>query len=147
MNIDKLFSIAGSALDAQRQRLNIIAGNLANASSTRSPGGGPYVRRDVVFQSVNEGSPFQKVFSTALGGSVQPSGVKILRVIEDPRPPRQVYDPSHPDADARGFVALPNVNVIEEMTNMLATSRSYEANLAVLDTGKTLAMRVLDLAR
>ena len=62
-------------------------------------------------------------------------------------PPRQVYDPSHPDADARGFVALPNVNVIEEMTNMLATSRSYEANLAVLDTGKTLALRVLDLAR
>ena len=68
-------------------------------------------------------------------------------MIEDPRPPRQVYDPSHPDADARGFVALPNVNVIEEMTNMLATSRSYEANLAVLDTGKTLALRVLDLAR
>ncbi|MCZ6800954.1 MAG: flagellar basal body rod protein FlgC [Nitrospirae bacterium] len=147
MNIHQLFSIVGSALDAQRQRLNIIAGNLANASSTRAPGGGPYIRRDVVFQSVNESSPFQKVFSTALGGAVQPSGVRISQVIEDPRPPRQVYDPSHPDADARGFVALPNVNVIEEMTNMLAVSRSYEANLAVLDTGKTLALRVLDLAR
>ena len=147
MNVDRLFDVVGSALDAQRQRLNIISGNLANAGSTRSPQGGPYVRRDVVFQSVNHGSPFERVFSAEFGGMTEPNGVRVSKVIADPRPPRQVYDPKHPDADARGFVALPNVNVLEEMTNLLATSRSYEANLSVLDTGKTMALRVLDLAR
>ena len=147
MNVDRLFDVVGSALDAQRQRLNIISGNLANAGSTRSPNGGPYVRRDVVFQSVNHGSPFEQVFSAEFGGTMEPNGVRISKVISDPRPPRQVYDPKHPDADGRGFVALPNVNVLEEMTNLLATSRSYEANLAVLDTGKNMALRVLDLAR
>lgn len=147
MNVDRLFSVVGSALSAQRQRLNIIAGNLANAGSTRTAGGGPYTRRDVVFQSVQQGSPFQQVFSAAFGGVAEPSGVRISRVIADPRPPRQVYDPKHPDADSKGFVALPNVNTVEEMTNLLSTSRSYEANLAVLDTGKAMALRVLDLAR
>ncbi|MEC4673829.1 MAG: flagellar basal body rod protein FlgC [Nitrospirota bacterium] len=147
MNVDRLFDIVGSALDAQRQRLNIISGNLANAGSTRSPGGGPYVRRDVVFQSVNHGSPFGQVFSAEFGGATEPNGVRVSKVIADPRPPRQVYDPKHPDADTKGFVAMPNVNVLEEMTNLLATSRSYEANLAVLDTGKNMALRVLDLAR
>lgn len=147
MNVDRLFSVVGSALSAQRQRLNIIAGNLANAGSTRTPEGGPYTRRDVVFQSVQHGSPFKQVFSAAFGGVAEPSGVRISRVIADQRPPRQVYDPKHPDADSKGFVALPNVNTVEEMTNLLATSRSYEANLAVLDTGKSMALRVLDLAR
>lgn len=147
MNVDQLFSVVGSALDSQRHRLNIIAGNLANAGSTRSPGEGPYIRRDVVFRSVNHGSPFERVFSTAFGGPTNPSGVEIARVIQDPRPPRQIYDPSHPDADKKGYVSLPNVNVIEEMTNLITTSRSYEANLAVLNTGKTLAMRMLDLGR
>ncbi len=147
MNVDRLFSVVGSALSAQRQRLNIIAGNLANAGSTRSPEGGPYTRRDVVFQSVQQGSPFKQVFSAAFGGVAEPSGVRISRIIADQRPPRQVYDPKHPDADSKGFVAMPNVNAVEEMTNLLSTSRSYEANLAVLDTGKSMALRVLDLAR
>ncbi len=147
MNIDRLFSVVGSALSAQRQRLNIIAGNLANAGSTRSPDGGPYIRRDVVFQSTQQGSPFNQVFSVAFGGVAEPNGVRISRIIEDQRPPRQVYDPKHPDADDKGFVAMPNVNAIEEMTNLLSTSRSYEANLAVLDAGKSMVLRVLDLAR
>ena len=147
MNVDRLFSVVGSALSAQRQRLNVIAGNLANAGSTRSPDGGPYTRRDVVFQSVQQGSPFKQVFSAAFGGVAEPSGVRISKVIADQRPPRQVYDPKHPDADSKGFVALPNVNAVEEMTHLLSTSRSYEANLAVLDTGKSMTLRVLDLAR
>ena len=147
MNIDRLFSVVGSALGAQRQRLNIIAGNLANAGSTRSQDGGPYTRRDVVFQSVQQGSPFKQVFSAAFGGAAEPSGVRISQVSSDPRPPRQVYDPKHPDADSKGFVSLPNVNSVEEMTNLLSTSRAYEANLAVLDAGKSMALRVLDLAR
>jgi flagellar basal-body rod protein FlgC len=147
MNVDRLFSVVGSALSAQRQRLNIIAGNLANAGSTRSTEEGPYTRRDVVFQSTQQGSPFKQVFSAAFGGPAEPSGVRISRVIADQRPPRQVYDPKHPDADPKGFVAMPNVNSVEEMTNLLSTSRSYEANLAVLDAGKSMTLRVLDLAR
>ena len=100
-----------------------------------------------MFQSVQQGSPFKQVFSAAFGGVAEPSGVRISQVIADHRPPRQVYDPKHPDADSKGFVAMPNVNSIEEMTNLLSTSRAYEANLAVLDAGKSMAMRVLDLAR
>ena len=147
MNLDRLFTIVGSALESQRLRLNIIAGNLANAGSTRSPTGGPYVRRDVVFQSVTHSSPFHRIFSATFGGPIEPYGVRVAEVVADTRPPRQIYDPKHPDADERGFVSLPNVNVIEEMTNLLATSRAYEANIAVMDTGKTMALRVLDLGR
>ena len=147
MNVDRLFSVAGSALDSQRQRLNIIAGNLANAESTKSPNGGPYVRRDVVFQSVSSSSPFTRVFSQAFGGPAEPSGVEVSKVILDSRPHRQIYDPKHPDADEKGFVHLPNVNVIEEMANLLAASRSYEANLAVLETGKTMTLRALEMGR
>ena len=147
MNVDRLFSVVGSALNSQRQRLNIIAGNLANAESTRSPNGGPYVRRDVVFQANRPSAPFNAIFSQAFGGSAEPHGVKIQKVILDQRPLRQVYDPQHPDADSKGFLHLPNVNVIEEMTNMLSASRAYEANLAVLETGKSMTMRALEMGR
>jgi len=147
MDIDRLFSIAGSALDSQRQRLNIIAGNLANADSTRAPGGGPYVRRDVVFQAQNEASPFRRVFAQAFGGPEETHGVKISKVIFDERPSRRVYDPKHPDAGSDGFVRMPNVNVMEEMTNLLSASRAYEANLTVLETGKTMTLRALEMGR
>lgn len=147
MNIDRLFAVAGSALDAQRQRLNIIAGNLANAESTRAPGGGPYVRREVVFQPTTPAAPFVTVFAQAFGGPAEPAGVKVARVVLDQRPGRQIYNPQHPDADAEGFVHLPNVNVIEEMTDLLAASRAFEANLTVLETGKTMMLRALEMGR
>ena len=145
MNIDRLFSVVGSALDSQRQRLNIIAGNLANAESTRSPNGGPYTRRDVVFRSDSPSSPFTRVFSQAFGRPAEPHGVKIEKVILDQRPPRQVYDPQHPDADDKGLLQLPNVNVIEEMTNMISASRSYQSNVEVLNTSKELLLATLRL--
>ncbi|WP_447968379.1 flagellar basal body rod protein FlgC [Nitrospira sp. M1] len=147
MNIDRLFNVVGSALNSQRQRLNIIAGNLANAESTRSPNGGPYVRRDVVFRTESQSSPFMSVFSQAFGRSAEPNGVHIEKVVFDERPFRKVYDPQHPDADSKGYLELPNVNVIEEMTNMLSASRAYEANLAVLETGKSMTMRALEMGR
>ena len=147
MNVDRLFGVVGSALDSQRQRLNIIAGNLANAESTRGPNGGPYVRRDVVFRSNSGNTPFVSVFNQAFGRGAEPHGVKIDKVVLDQRPLRQVYDPQHPDADEKGFLHLPNVNVIEEMTNMLSASRAYEANLAVLETGKSMTMRALEMGR
>ena len=147
MNIDRVFAVVGSALDAQRQRLNVIAGNLANAESTRSPGGGPYIRRDVVFQSVSTDSSFHSVFNSAFGGSTEPSGVRITDIIEDSRPLRTVYDPSHPDANEQGYLQLPNVNPVEEMVNLISATRAYEANIAVMETGKTMTLRALEMGR
>ena len=109
MNIDRVFAVVGSALDSQRQRLNIIAGNLANAESTRSPNGGPYIRRDVVFQATSVQTPFHSVFNSAFGDPSEPSGVRITDIIEDSRPLRTVYDPDHPDANDKGYLHLPNI--------------------------------------
>ncbi len=147
MSLDRVFAIVGSALDAQRQRLNIIAGNLANAESTRSPNGGPYIRRDVVFQAVSTDSSFHAVFNSAFGDSAEPSGVRITDIIQDSRPLRTVYDPGHPDANEEGYLQLPNVNPIEEMINLISATRAYEANIAVLETGKTMALRALEMGR
>lgn len=147
MNIDRVFAVVGSALDAQRQRLNIIASNLANAESTRTPEGGPYIRRDVVFQASPAGQQFFNVFANAFGDQSGPSGVRVTDVIQDDRPLRTVYDPSHPDADEQGYLHLPNVNPIEEMVNLMSATRAYEANLAVMETGKTMTLRALEMGR
>ncbi len=147
MNLDRLFEVVGSALDSQRQRLNVIAGNLANAESTRSPNGGPYVRRDVVFQATTPQKPFSYIFASAFGDPTEPTGVQVTDIVNDDRPFRTVYDPSHPDADNKGFVQLPNVNPIEEMVNLISATRAYEANLAVMETGKTMTLRALEMGR
>jgi len=147
MNIDRVFAVVGSALDSQRQRLNVIASNLANAESTRSPNGGPYIRRDVVFQATSTQTRFQSVFNNAFGDPSEPSGVRITDIIEDSRPLRTVYDPDHPDADEKGYLHLPNVNPIEEMVNLMSATRAYEANIAVMETGKTMTLRALEMGR
>ena len=147
MNLDRVFAVVGSALDSQRQRLNIIATNLANAESTRSPSGGPYIRRDVVFQTTSTQTPFHSVFSSAFGDPLEPAGVRVTDIIQDSRPLRTIYDPDHPDADAKGFLHLPNVNPIEEMVNLISATRAYEANLAVMETGKTMTLRALEMGR
>jgi flagellar basal-body rod protein FlgC len=125
--------VSATALEAQKVRLNVIASNVANVNSTKTAEGGPYKRKDVVFQSFlyDESSV----------------GVDIPRVVEDQRPPRMVFDPSHPDADASGYVSLPNINVIEEMVNMLAASRAYEANLTLISTYKDMFLKTLDITR
>lgn len=147
MSIDRLFAVVGSALDSQRQRLNIIAGNLANAESTRSPNGGPYIRRDVVFQTTSVDRPFHSVFTSAFQDPAEPAGVRVTDIVQDDRPLRVVYEPGHPDADEKGYVHLPNVNPVEEMVNLISATRAYEANLAVLETGKTMALRALEMGR
>lgn len=147
MEIDRLFAVVGSALDSQRQRLNVIAGNLANAESTRSPNGGPYIRRDVVFQATPTQGSFHSIFNSAFGDSSEPSGVRVTDIIEDSRPLRIVYDPDHPDADEKGYLHLPNVNPIEEMVNLMSATRAYEANIAVMETGKTMTLRALEMGR
>ncbi len=136
MDIEKILSISASGLEAQRVRMNIISGNLANAHSTHSPDGGPYRRKDVVFSEVMD--------SMSGNGSGK---VMVSEVIEDQRPFQEVYDPKHPDANAEGYVQLPNVNLLEEMVNMISASRAYEANVTTISSAKSMAQKALEIGR
>lgn len=131
-----VFKVSASALAAQRQRMNIIASNMANAHSTKTEEGGPYRRRDAVFSSELVGASAEGL-----------EGVKVVDVVKDPTPPKMVYDPGHPDADKNGFVAMPNVNVIEEMVNMMMASRAYEASVSAFTMSKSMLMKTLDLLK
>lgn len=138
--------ISGSALSAQRTRVNIASSNLANAESTRGPDGEPYRRRDPVLTA----TPFDAALGAAAGAPGTEGlaeGVKVAEVVEDPSPGRKVYLPGHPDADPEGFVTFPNVNPLHETVNLLTASRSYEANASAVDTLKSMAQRALDIAR
>lgn len=139
MDIFTIMEIGASALSAQRTRIEVISSNLANINTTRTSQGGPYRRKDVVFeaQPLQAGNPY--------GRWVQ--GVRVVRIIEDGRPFRVVYDPGHPDADERGFVRMPNVDLVEEMVNMILASRSYEAALRVIATAREMALRTLEMGR
>lgn len=145
MDFFSSMNVSSSALSAERTRMNLISSNLANANTTRTPEGGPYKRKDAVFAA----TPVENRFSRALDGA---SGkelrqVEIQRIVEDQNPPRMQYDPSHPDADAKGYVAMPNVNVIEEMADMIAASRTYEANVMAVQAAKSMAMKTLELSK
>ncbi|OYZ03241.1 MAG: flagellar basal body rod protein FlgC [Polaromonas sp. 28-63-22] len=129
-----IFDIAGSAMTAQSQRMNVTASNLANADSVAGPDGKPYRARQVVFEM------------TPVNGQ-QIGGVKVARVVEDPSPMRMLHDPKNPLADAEGYVTMPNVNVVEEMVNMISASRSYQANVEVLNTAKTLMLKTLTIGQ
>lgn len=136
---------SGSALSAQRTRVNIASSNLANAESTRGPDGQPYHRRDPVLAAV----PFENELGSHTGepGAAMAQGVAVVQVVEDQTPGKRVYVPGHPDADPDGFVTFPNVNPILETVNLLTASRGYEANASAVDTLKTMAQRALDIAR
>lgn len=133
MSLFNVFQIASSALTAQSERLNVTASNLANADSATSPDGTPYRAKQVVFQA-----------QTAANGL---GGVKVAGVVEDPSAPRRVYDPKHPAADGQGYVTLPNVSVVDEMVNMLSASRSYQSNVEVMSTAKSLLLKTLTLGQ
>ncbi len=150
MDLFSSMAISASALEAHKTRLMVIATNLANAQSTRGPDGEPYRRRDVVFQpSVIPSPPFKSALQGMGATSVQAhmAGVKVAQIIEDPRPFQERYEPQHPDADPDGFVKFPNINVIEEMVNMMAASRAYEANVQALNATKTMARSALSIGR
>lgn len=135
MSLFRVFDVSSSALHAQSARLNAVASNLANAESVTSSNGQPYRAKQVVFQAAS------------VGAGKDALGVKVAAVTEDQSPAKLVYDPRHPLADANGYVAMPNVNVIEEMTNMISASRSYQTNLDVMNTTKTLLIRTLALGQ
>lgn len=134
MSMLNIFDIAGSALSAQSQRMNVSASNMANADSVTGPDGQPYRAKQVVFQ-VNA-APGQET-----------GGVKVAQIVDDPAPMRMVYEPGNPMADAKGYVQMPNVDVVSEMVNTISASRSYQANVEVLNTTKSLMMKTLTLGQ
>lgn len=129
MSMFSIFDIAGSALSAQSQRMNVTASNLANADSVSGPDGTPYRARQVVFEAQGEGV----------------GGVRVSQVVEDQAPLRQEYRPGDPLADANGYVSMPNVEPVGEMVNMISASRSYQANVEVMSTSKQLMLKTLTL--
>jgi flagellar basal-body rod protein FlgC len=136
MNTFVVFRVIASALDAQRQRMNVIASNMANVNSTRTEEGGPYKRKDVVFSTL-----------TLEQNPVKLDGVQVVDIAKDNTPFKMVYDPAHPDADKDGYVAMPNVNIIEEMVNMMMALRTYEASVSAFNISKTMFMKTLEIGR
>lgn len=144
MSFSDSIEIASAGMSAQRQRLNLIAANLANAKTTQTPEGGPYRKKMAVFRAgivEKDNNSFADDFSREL------RSVKVDRVVQDQDPPRLVFEPDHPDANENGFVAYPNINPVDEMINMMGASRSYEANLEVLKTVKRLSSAALELGK
>jgi flagellar basal-body rod protein FlgC len=145
MDIFTTFDIAASGLKAQTTRLNTISSNMANAETTSTPEGGPYKKKSVVFQT--EKLPFKQHLDSSLQAQGQAQGVKVAKITEDASPPQRIYDPSHPDAKADGYVELPNVSVFKEMVDMMSATRSYEANTTTIKSAKRMAMKALDIGR
>lgn len=134
MSLFNVFNISGSAMSAQSQRLNAVASNLANADSVTSANGKPYKAKQVVFSAVPTNS----------SGA---SGVKVLKVIEDPSPGKIMYDPKHPLADEKGYVTMPNVNITEEMVNMISASRAYQNNVETMNAAKSMLLKTLSIGQ
>jgi flagellar basal-body rod protein FlgC len=146
MSLFGALDISASGLTAERLRMNVTAENLANAQTTRGTDGGPYKRKLVVLEEAGgSGAGARPSFGTQLDGAM--NGVKVAQVSQDSAPDRLVYDPSHPDADARGYVHMPNVNPVTEMVDLISASRSYEANVTAMQTAKQLYSKTLDILR
>ena len=148
MNLLNVLKISGSALTAQRLRMDVVSSNIANVETTRTPDGGPYRRQQVVFRPV----AMAVDDTTSRTGNTQPEsmaaqGVQVSQIVANSDKGRVVFDPRHPDADADGFVTYPEIDVLVEMTDMLSASRAYEANVTVLNTIKAMAQRTLDIGR
>jgi flagellar basal-body rod protein FlgC len=143
--------IGSSGMSAQRLRMDIISNNIANAETTRTAEGGPYKRQDVIFMPKAQSTFLPEFIRARQAQDIEviseERGMKVAEVTTDDSEGLKVYDPSHPDADKDGFVTYPNVNMVVEMTNMLSATRSYEANLAVINFAKQMALRAIDIGR
>ena len=137
--------ISSSGLSVQRKRMETISSNLANLETTRTPEGGPYRRKDVLVTALPVENEFGNNFKSELDDKLRK--VQIAEVIEDQEEPRLVYNPSHPDANDLGYVAMPNIDQMTEMVNMVTTQRSFEANITAINASKTMALRAIDLGR
>lgn len=145
MDLFDALHTSSAGLSAQRLRMNLIAANLANVQTTRSAEGGPYRRREVVFAAAPGLPAFRDVLRARR--DLRLPEVKAVEIFADPRPPVKKFDPQHPDADPQGYVAYPNVNVMEEMVNMMTATRSYEANIAAVRAAKEMALKALEIGR
>lgn len=145
MNFLDALQISSSGMTAQRLRMDVISSNLANINTTRTPQGGPYQRKDVIFAEQPAGQSFQTILKSHQTGTL--SGVKVVGITGDSRPPLLKYDPQHPDANEQGYVAMPNINLIEEMVNMISATRSYEAGVAAINATKNMALKALEIGR
>jgi flagellar basal-body rod protein FlgC len=134
--------ISSSGLSAERLRMDTISSNIANATTTRGENGKPYVRKIAVFQE-----NLVKELGKTGEGEDQRLGVKAVGIVEDEAPLRKVYDPSHPDADAEGYVTMPNVNILNEMADMIAATRAYEANVSAMSAEKSMFTKALEIGR
>jgi flagellar basal-body rod protein FlgC len=160
MSFVRALRVAGSALTAQRLRTDIIANNVANMNTTRTPEGGPYRRQQLVFAARQERPPFAALLLARAAGAGAPAslmqrlatgrpgeGVQVANLLPDARPPKRVFEPDHPDADANGMVQYPDIDPVTEMTDLLSATRAYEANVTVLNAAKSMALRALDIGR
>ena len=145
MDFMKSLDASAAGLNAQRIRMNLISHNLANVSTTRTAEGGPYKRKDALFETVEPQADFRDALKSRMDAYLKQ--VQVSEIREDNRPPIRKFDPAHPDADASGFVAMPNINVVEEMVNMMSASRSYEANVTAVKTTKDMAATALEIGR
>jgi flagellar basal-body rod protein FlgC len=145
MSLFSALSISASGMAAQRTRAELLTENLANAETTRTPEGGPYRRKDVVFQAEPVNSPFASVMNDAMDGGT--GGVAVSEILVDQRDPEQRYMPGHPDAGANGYVAYPRVNPAEEMVDLMSASNGYQANVASISAVKDMIQRSIDLLR
>ncbi|RYZ86056.1 MAG: flagellar basal body rod protein FlgC [Proteobacteria bacterium] len=138
--------ISGSGMAAQRMRMNTISSNIANINTTQSPEGGPYRRKDVLFESMPDVKNFGDIVSATSPNS-EYQRVQVTDIISDTKAPLLKYEPDHPDANPEGYVAYPNINLMEEMTNMIQATRSYEANVSAMQATKDMALSSLEIGR
>ena len=142
MSLFSALSIGASGMAAQRARAEVLVENLANAETTRTPEGGPYRRKDVVFETTEVASPFSSIFDAELHAA---NGVAVSQVVTDDSAPERRYLPGHPDADKDGYVAFPNIHPAEDMVDLMGAARNYEANVAAISAIKDMIQRSIDL--
>ncbi len=138
--------VSASGLDAQMKRMNVISSNIANAETAQAAdGSGPYRKQEAVLAAETDRESFGEILQNQMDNNVQ--GVRVTEIQKDERAPRMVYNPSHPQANAEGYVAMPNVNTVEEMANMISAQRSYEANVTAMNAAKAMAAKALEIGR
>lgn len=144
MSIFNSINISATGLTAEKTRIDIIAKNMASASTTRSTGGMPYRRQMVVFQE-NKGTPFSHFLNKKMNKNDE--GVRISKIVEDDSPFKLVYEPGHPDADENGYYKMPNVDIVKEMVDLISAQRAYDANITAMNTSKSMLMKALEIGR
>jgi flagellar basal-body rod protein FlgC len=147
MGMFDALEVSASGLTAERMRMNVVAENLANAQTTRGADGQPYRRKEVVLQEAAAEGGFGAALAGAMRGTGRPGGVQVAQIAQDQTPLKRVYDPGHPDADAEGYVQMPNVDSVSEMVDLISAQRAYEANVTAMQAAKQMFARTLEILR